>query len=176
MKIPKLLIELKPSKIHKGGVGVFAVARVKKGEKVAEGINKRYYKKIIPWKEFKNLDKKNQDKVMAFCIGTPKGFIPPENGNFNYLSNEWYFNHSCDGNLGFDKEGDFIAVRDIKNREELSYDYGLVESNPKFKMKCTCGSRTCRKIITGNDWKDPVFRKKHLKFMYPFLPEFPLSA
>ena len=109
---------------------------------------------------------------MDFCIGTPEGFIPPENMDFDALEAEWYFNHSCDGNLGFNKKGNFIALKDIEKDEELSYDYGLAESNPKFRMTCTCKSKKCRKIITGNYWKNLIFRQEQIDRMLPTLRHF----
>ena len=59
------------------------------------------------------------------------------------------------------------AVEEIKIGDELTYDYALAESNPLFKMECKCGNTNCRKIITGNDWKDPNFRNRNLKHMLP---------
>jgi hypothetical protein len=153
------LIVLKPSLIDKGGIGVFAATDIKKGVKVAEGIHQDDYKNIIPWPRLKQYSKNIQKMVHNFCIGTHEGFIPPEEMDFNKLSVEWYFNHSCSGNLGFNNNGDFIAIKNIKKGKELSYDYGLAESNPEFKMKCNCGNKNCRKIITGNDWKNKEFRR-----------------
>ncbi len=106
---------------------------------------------------------------MAFCVGTPDGFVPPADLDFNKLSIEWYLNHSCEGNCGFNDDGDFIATRDIRKGEELSYDYGLVEPNPRFSMGCTCGSKTCRHLITGNDWKNEDFFVKNRGHMHPRL-------
>ena len=168
-KINDILIELRPSSIDKGGVGVFAIINIKKGRKVAEGIHKEDYKNIIPWTDYKQFPKNIKKKINAFCIGTPNGFIPPDCMDFAALAPEWYFNHSCNGNLGFDKDGDFVALRNIKKGEELSYDYGLAESNPKFKMFCTCNSKNCRKIITGNDWANLAFRRKWSRYMLPSL-------
>jgi SET domain. len=169
MKSPKLLIELKPSLIHKGGVGVFAVASIRKGQKVAGGLSLKDFEHQIGWRQFEYFDKEVQKKIMDFCVGTPKGFIPPENLDFNTLSIEWYFNHSCDGNIGFDKKGDFIAIKNISKGDELSYDYGLVESNPKFILSCKCRSKTCRKVVTGNDWIFLIKDKEKKKYMHPFL-------
>jgi SET domain-containing protein len=149
----KPLIELNPSQIDKGGVGVFAVVSIKKGDKVADGIPIEDFSDLISWKDFPHFSDEIKKKIMEFCVGTPDGFVPPENMDFNKLSIEWYFNHSCDGNLGFDKCGDFIAIGDIIKGEELSYDYGLIESNPHFKMTCKCKSTKCRQIVTGDDWK-----------------------
>jgi hypothetical protein len=163
------LIELRPSKIHKGGVGVFAISSISKGQRIADGIDEQDYKTLIPWNRFKSFSIGIQKKIMSFCVGTPQGFIPPEDLDFNELSIDWYFNHSCSGNMGFNDKGDFVAIRNIKKGEELSYDYGLAESNPKFKMICRCRSKNCRKLVTGSDWKDKNFRSKNGKYMLPAL-------
>lgn len=170
---PNLLIELRPSHIDLGGVGVFAVSSIPKGQKVADGIAEADFQDLIPWTAFEGYDPDVQKKVHDFCIGTPRGFVPPENLDFNKLSIEWYLNHSCDGNCGFNDDGDFVAIRDIEQGKELAYDYGLAESNPNFTMKCTCGSEKCRKVITGNDWKNQDFRAQHLQHMHPRLRRVP---
>ncbi len=169
MKFTKLIIELKPSRIDNGGVGVFAVVAIKKREKVADGIPIEDFSEVVSWEEFRYLNKELQKKIMNFCVGTSEGFIPPDDNDFNKLSIEWYFNHSCNGNLGFDKNGDFIAIRDVKKGEELTYDYGLIESNPDFKMECKCTDINCRHIVTGNDWKFLSKEKSKMKYMHPFL-------
>ena len=163
----KLLIELRPSKIV--GVGVFAACPFKTNERIADGINERDYKDLIPWGVAKECDRNIRAKIEAFCIGTPDGFLAPENLDFNRLSIEWYLNHSCDGNVGFNDDGDFVARRRVPKGDELTYDYGLAESNPRFRMVCGCGSSNCRGVVTGNDWKDPVFREQNLDYMLPRL-------
>ncbi len=165
----KILIELKPSTFLKGEIGVFAASNIKKNEKIADGIHKEDYNSIISWSKLRYYNKNIRKKIHAFCIGTSDGFIPPEGMDFNKLSIEWYMNHSCEGKVGFNKNGDFIAIKNIRKGDELTYDYGLAESNPKFKMRCKCGSKKCRNIITGNDWLDPSFRKINQKFMLPAL-------
>ena len=162
-----VIIECRPSKID--GVGVFAVRQISKGQTIAEGVNKKDYDDLVPWEKIKSLDQDIKKKINDFCLGTPEGFLPPEDNDFNKLSIEWYMNHSCNGNVGFNKNGEFAAARDIEKGEELTYDYGLAESNPKFSMKCKCESSNCRHLITGNDWKDPAFRKKNLNHMLPKL-------
>jgi SET domain-containing protein len=169
MKWIKLRIELKPSCIDKGGVGVFAVSEIKKGLIVAEGLRISDFKHLVSWEKFKKLDDAIKEKVMAFCVGTPEGFVPPEDKNFNNLSVEWFFNHSCVGNLGFDKHGDFVAISDIQIGEEITYDYGLVETNPNFNMRCKCKDKACRKVITGDDWKQLINDKSKRKYMHPFV-------
>ena len=164
---PKVLIELGSSKID--GVGVFAVAPLNETQRLAAGISEADYRRLIPWKHFEEYDADVQHKIRAFCIGTPIGFIPPDKLDFNRLSVEWFLNHSCDGNVGFNDDGDFVSRRIIEKGEELTYDYALAESNPDFRMECKCGSVNCRHLVTGNDWKDPDFHAKNLAFMLPRL-------
>jgi len=165
----KIRLELRPSRIDLGGVGVFAVCDIRKREKIAEGRAQSDFESPIPWNDFEVYDNDVKRKIMAFCIGTPKGFLPPPNFDFNALSIEWYLNHSCEGNCGFDENGDFTAIRDIRKGEEISYDYGLGDSNPGFSMPCACGSASCRHTVTGNDWKDEGFRARQREHMHPYL-------
>jgi hypothetical protein len=167
--LPIVLIELCRSGI--AGIGVFAIKSIRKGQKIADGLSAEDFKTLIPWEKFHRFDSAVRKKIWDFCIGTPEGFVPPEDFDFNKLSVEWYFNHSCDGNVGFNSDGDFRAIRKISKDEELTYDYGLAESNPRFKMRCKCGSKDCRRIITGNDWKNEEFSKRSAKYMHPRLQE-----
>ena len=164
---PQVLIELRPSGIS--GIGLFAVRNIGIGKKVAEGLSADDFKTLIPWKTFKRLDASVRRKIDDFCIGTPKGFVPPDDLDFNKLSIEWYFNHSCEGNIGFNLDGDFVAIEKISKGSELTYDYGIAESNPHFQMRCKCQSKTCRRIITGNDWKQAKLRRDKGSYMLPQL-------
>jgi SET domain-containing protein len=168
-KFKKVIVELRPSKITPKGIGVFAIASIKKGNRIFEGICLEDFNDLFPWTNFHILPKSTQQKILAFCVGTPQGSVPPENLDFNNLSIEWYLNHSCEGNVGFDSMGDFIAIKNIKSGNELAYDYGLVESNPDFHMKCMCKSLKCRGIITGLDWKKLKNDPKKFRFMHPYL-------
>jgi hypothetical protein len=162
-------LELRPSRIHLQGVGVFAVRNIMRGAKIADGVAEEDFESLVPWGEFRTYDAKVQSKVLAFCIGTPDGFVPPPGNDFDKLSIEWYLNHSCEGNCGFDSEGDFVALRNVGEGEEICYDYALIETNPQFSMKCGCGSSTCRHLVTGNDWKTEGFVAEHREFMHPRL-------
>lgn len=67
-----------------------------------------------------------------------------------------YLNHSCNPNLGVrscNAEGvDFVALRNIKEGEEITFDYAMTEfrhfprPNPQdeFDLTCHCGSQNCR--------------------------------
>jgi len=77
------------------------------------------------------------------------------------LMEDFCINHSCDATVWFHPtENKFLARRDIKKGEEVTYDYGTTECNPKWGMNCLCGLPCCRGRISGDDWKNPEFREK----------------
>jgi hypothetical protein len=170
-KYPRVLFELRPSRVHKSGVGVFALASIAKGTVVSPGYNKKDLKRIIPWAQLRYFDKNFREKALTHCIGTPYGFIPPQQLDFNSISLGWHFNHACDGNLGFDRRGNYVAIRQIAKDEELTFDYGLYETNPNFQLICSCG-KNCRQTVTGNDWKKLILNPDKARHIFPFIKAF----
>ena len=64
-----------------------------------------------------------------------------------------YINHSCDPNCEVEKTHDtlwIVALRDIKEGEELSYNYGYIAK----QYRCTCGAKNCCGYILGEDYGD----------------------
>ncbi len=85
-------------------------------------------------------------------------------------------NHSCDPNCGIrvNETGahDFVAMKDISDNEEITFDYAMRNYDvDHFPKKCMCGSTKCRDRITG--WKDlPNKRKIEYKgLVAPYLLE-----
>jgi len=72
------------------------------------------------------------------------------------------FNHSCEPNVGINKERELVALRDIAVGEEICYDYSAtVCTHSSWSMRCKCGSSMCRKRI-GNILTVPLsIRKKY---------------
>lgn len=147
--LPSIRIEIRPSVLLPGEVGLFAAKDLPKDSLVAEA--SAYDDIPYSWDVFQQLDHNLQTKIMGFCSATENEFYGPK--DFNYLPINWYMNHSCEPNVGFDPEGNFVAMRDIKKDEELAWDYAFNETNSKFTLECACGTPSCRKVITGNDWK-----------------------
>ena len=71
-----------------------------------------------------------------------------------------FINHSCDPNVGPDGQIIFVALRDIKAGEELCYDYAMT-TDYNYELKCECGSKQCRKVITGKDWQRKDLQEKY---------------
>lgn len=75
----------------------------------------------------------------------------------------YFVNHSCDPNLWMEGTYALIAMKDIREGEELTADYAIWEADESWvsKWECNCGSSLCRKRITGKDW-----RKSELQWRY----------
>ena len=152
-----VLIELRPSKILPDEIGLFAARALKKDTIIAHA--KRLGERFMPWSAYADVDPLTRRKIRHFCLQTPEGFYLPE--DFNYLMVPWNMNHSCDYNVGFDAAGNFVTAKNVRAGDELTWDYGMGISYPKYRLHCRCGSRRCRKLVTGNDWKDPAYRAKN---------------
>ena len=161
-KFLPVLIEIKPSLMLLGEVGLFARRDLEKGQIIGES-ELMGESLFIPWSDLNKFDLITQNTINSFCLGNKDGFSTLN--NLNYMSLPWFMNHSCDGNVGFDKNDNFITLRKIKKGDELSWDYGTGESNPAFKMNCVCGSKKCRKIVTGDDWKSLRLNKEKKEYM-----------
>jgi len=160
-KFPQVNIGIKPSKVIPGEVGLFALRPLKKGTIINKSLNGRekFYSKEV----YKKLDKITKERVDSFCTGVQKGFFSVP--DLNSMPISWYCNHSCEPNAGFDRRDNIVLIKNVKAGDEIVYDYGFAETNPDFVLHCSCGSKNCRKTITGNDWKNPEYVKKNKKYM-----------
>lgn len=91
--------------------------------------------------------------------------VPPSRDE---LRAQGIVNHSCEPNLGFRSQVELIAVRDIKSGEEICLDYAFCETETET-FKCGCGSATCRKTITAEDWRLSAIRSEYGEFFSPYL-------
>jgi len=82
---------------------------------------------------------------------------------------EWHCNHSCDPNVWFDDKDLIVASRDIKEGEELYYDYALSESNDHIQLDCLCGSALCRGKVTGKDYQRPDLQERYGRHFMPYI-------
>jgi uncharacterized protein len=59
-----------------------------------------------------------------------------------------HLNHSCEPNLGLQGQIVFLALRDIRADEEVTFDYAMTDDEA-YEMKCRCGTPSCRGTITA---------------------------
>ena len=158
---PKVTIKLKPSKLVKGGIGAFAQKNFKKGEVIVK-TEEFEDDNVMTINEYNKLDEETRSMVKAHSTITIDKVFMPE--NLNHLKPINFFNHSCEPNVGFDKNDNYVAIKKIYKEDEFLLDYSFLNTNPDYEMKCCCESKKCRKTITGNEWKDKTFVKKFSKY------------
>ncbi|MFA6526041.1 MAG: SET domain-containing protein [Candidatus Buchananbacteria bacterium] len=121
--------ELTVKKSRISGLGVFANRAFKKGEIVVKWPTDN----ILSAKEAENLPAKEK----PYLIKSGRKYILMQ-------SPARYVNHSCDANTKGGNKCD-VAVRDIKNGEEITSDYYSEDGKDEFI--CKCRSKKCKKIF-----------------------------
>jgi SET domain-containing protein len=142
------------TEVRKSGIrgkGLFAREDIRKGEIVF--IKSGH---IVDYKEAKELDKRLGDYSLQI---TDKFFLCPRTER-EVKDIAIFINHSCNPNVGPDGQITFVALRDIRAGEELCYDYAMTTAY-SYRLKCNCGSKNCRGIITGNDWKSKKLQDRY---------------
>ena len=144
------------SKIH--GMGLQAIAPIARGEFVAilGGI-------IVPSEDFNDYEK----TMGNLGIQLNDGFYicPPDREE---LYKTGVLNHSCEPNLGLIDSITFVAIKDIKVGDELTFDYAIAETRGS-SFDCNCNSARCRKIINPTDWELPYLQEKYSEFFSPYI-------
>jgi hypothetical protein len=133
------------------GKGLFAIEKISKDEivSISGGV-------IIESKDWAKFRETNGD--YAYFIDE-KFLIAPLNPEDP--SDDWRMNHCCEANCGLNGQIIFVAMRDIEVGEELFFDYAMTETDPDYSLDLHCDKSTCRKHVTGNDWKNPEIQKKY---------------
>ena len=152
-------IEMRDSPIS--GCGLFAKEAILKGELILSFKNGKG--KFINSSDADKLYKSGNDLFLQ--IGDHLFYVAT---NPDEYKNEHHLNHSCDPNLGIKDSLEFVAMRDINGGEELTFDYAMSESS-NYKMQCSCGSKNCRRIVTGKDWKISKLQKKYNGYLSNYL-------
>lgn len=80
-----------------------------------------------------------------------------------------YVNHSCEPNAGFSGQIALYAMRDIAAGEEICIDYAMCDGSPYDEFDCACETKSCRKRVTGNDWKLPELHERYRGYFIPYL-------
>ncbi|HVY01234.1 MAG TPA: SET domain-containing protein-lysine N-methyltransferase [Candidatus Nanoarchaeia archaeon] len=146
------------------GLGVIAIQNISKGENVG----------VLGGVVISANDIQKYWKIMGH-VGIQFDedfFIVPTSRK--ELEEKGVFNHSCEPNCGFDGSIKLVAIRDIKEGEELTFDYAFCESliiqgDHLNDFECNCGSGNCRKFVRPTDWKMPELQNKYRKYFSPYL-------
>ncbi len=141
------------------GKGIFASRDFKKDELILhiEG-------EIIETEDISSVPSEIQEHWFPFDIkGKKKRYVLPEL--------PWkYLNHSCNPNAGIKNNRNIVALRPIKKGEEIVFDYAM-NNIDNWTMKCNCGSKKCRKIISTFDVLDEDTKKKYRDYVLDCINE-----
>ena len=136
---------------YKQGKGLFAKENITKGEVIF--IKSGH---IIKVKEAMEIER----KIGEYSLQISEDFCLCPKTKEEVKDTAIFINHSCEPNVGADGQITFVALRDIKAGEELCYDYAMTTTRP-YRLECSCGTKSCRKIIIGEDWKRKGLQKKY---------------
>jgi len=78
-------------------------------------------------------------------------------------------NHSCDPNCGMRNATQIIAMRDIENDEELTFDYAMSDTSDYDEFECSCSTLQCRGVVGANDWRRQDLRQRYVGFFSPYV-------
>ena len=150
MDNPKVVV--RRTKHH--GRGVFAKEDIKKGEVIAVFDGKIYDYDFEGWND------RICDHVVQF--EEKKWRISKGIGQ--------RINHSCEPNCGIKNLFKVVAMRKIPKGEEITWDYEMTERNVTgWSMKCSCGTKSCRKKIGNYDNMPEEVRKKYTGYISKWL-------
>lgn len=76
-------------------------------------------------------------------------------------------NHSCDPTLWHDGPYALVARRDIEPGEELTVDYATQTTESDFRLACRCDTHGCRRVVTGDDWRQPAWQERYRGHVVP---------
>jgi hypothetical protein len=78
-------------------------------------------------------------------------------------------NHSCEPNCGAIGTSSICAIKDIYPETELTFDYAMTDSSQYDEFNCACKTNSCRKKITGEDWKNSIIQQKYEGYFSSYL-------
>ena len=159
-------VSVRPGGVH--GFCWFAAAPIAAGEMVWEKGTAHYNDVDVPKSTLLTWPAAERDHFMALAYqvspGIYRGTDPSKAASISQEeANEYFVNHSCDGNCWYEGDDLLVAMKDIDEGEELVYDYALTESEPDWVLaeQCLCGKALCRGLVTGNDWKRADLQLKY---------------
>ena len=137
--------------------GLYAAKNIKKDTKIIE-----YKGKIITVKETETNPKFDNDKAIYLFNLNKKYDL---DGDFKYNTAR-LINHSCDPNCEVDGVGLKLwiyAIKDIKENEELTYDYGFSFDKDYKDFPCKCGTKKCVGFIVNSQSRWRIKKSKKRK-------------
>ncbi|TAL37110.1 MAG: SET domain-containing protein [Spirochaetes bacterium] len=134
------------------GKSVFARKQFAQGEYIVAFRGKRYTRE-----EYK--EKLNPRNNHFLQVGQDV-FLGPTRTADNYV------NHSCDPNCGLRIENDRVnlySIREIREGEEITFDYSTSMDEDYWEMDCNCGSALCRRRVRDFKYLPADVRDRYVR-------------
>lgn len=144
------------------GKTVFANRDFKKGEEIIEFKGKLFTSEQLPTP---------YDKVEDHYVQIGKNLYMGPSGSIDN-----FFNHSCNPNSGLKiniEKVILIAIKNIKTKEEITFDYSTTMDEDDWELNCKCDSKNCRKIIRDFKYLSEEIQQKYIKL--GIVPEYILE-
>ena len=143
------------------GRGLFARRRIRRGEIVAIKGGHVYDARTLA---------KIKGRIADSYIQIADGVFFGARTAAEVRRNKMFINHSCAPNLGIRGQIVFVALRDIRAGEELTYDWAM-EEHGRDRTRCRCGVRRCRGVLTGRDWMIPRLQRRYRGYFSSYLED-----
>ena len=139
------------------GLGVFAAEPIAEGETVAG-----FGGQVVRGEEFDRLDEDR--RAHSLQIDTDLYLVSPVD-----LDPADYVNHSCEPNAGLLGSVLVAAMTDIDPGAEICFDYAMCDADDYDEFVCECGTPSCRRLVTGADWKRPELQARYAGYFSSYL-------
>lgn len=145
------------------GKSVFAGRAFKKGDVITQFTGPMLHKSNIP-EDYRD----EEDRFVQVGVDV---FMGPSGGIDDLI------NHSCEPNAGLkfsDEEVLLVAMKDIAEGDEITWDYSTTMFENTWKMRCDCRKASCRKIIGDFTLLDPGLQEQYrdLGVIPPYLKDY----
>lgn len=134
------------------GKGLFAKEPIMKGEIIAVKGGS-----ILGSREYRQIP----DSAKQYCLQIDDDFFIGPRSKEEIEETAIFINHSCEPNVGFFGQIVYVALRNIREGEELTHDYAMCFTARNQDFECNCGAKNCRGKITDKDWKLKELQKKY---------------
>ena len=138
------------------GLGLFTSRSWPAGSTVLRVEDTQYTAQARPYAQLRAMGYTYSE---LFQVG-PDLFIPP------YDALDDFTNHSCEPNCGLRVDASgfaMIALNDVAEHQELTYDYSTHQEHAQDHMICRCGAASCRQIIGSFSSLGPQLRQHYLQ-------------
>ena len=139
------------------GLGLFATSPIAGGETLAG-----WGGDVMTRVEFDRLS--DHRRTHALQIDEDLYMVGPDNPDPADLAN-----HSCEPNAGVVGNILLVAMSEILPGEEVCFDYAMADTDDYDEFVCECGALTCRRLVTGGDWRIPELQQRYRGFMSSYI-------